>query len=510
MLSKIFASLTRKHCDLTPAIKSFAPIVAILLLFVIVPPSSAKISLENGTYIISEVSGSAQIINNNRKAARNDARQAAYLDAIEKFLSEFMQGINDSENYSTLRDKLLAKSSSLVKNFKSTSEIINDGILTLTGNCRINERTIDDLIGPDLIKILGNPRIMILIDELVGGKPPFISTVESELLQIFEKAGYLIVDRDQARALLNLSPSSAYDDPSKLMEAARTLRADIIILGRASAGAFSKLKHLGQTLYGVSGTVQLKAILTNTAYQISSKTISRSTGRQPVGSVGKGADRVLRSATVEASGQILYKIAYSMASAGTSIRGITVNIKISDADFNDVENIEGRLKEFAGSKGELFERSYRDNILEVDVVSDQTARNIASFLSRNGVNVSALTNQTIDAKIIKRDTVQNNTQVGIVINVQINEVPSFKEAGEIEDLIRKFLETSGVEVVTKYQDKILELAIHFSGNNENSPDARKIASFLENNNIEIKSVMASLVNGTVKHDSSKYGGLLRW
>ena len=118
---------------------------------------------------------------------------------------------------------------------------------------------------------------MILIDELVGDKAPFISSVEAEVMRIFEKAGYLIVDPGQAKALIKLGAGQAFNDPALLTEAARTLRADIIIVGRAIAGAYAKQKLHDVNLYGVTGSVQLKAVLTQTAYQIASKTISYST-----------------------------------------------------------------------------------------------------------------------------------------------------------------------------------------------------------------------------------------
>ena len=190
----------------------------------------------------------------------------AYRDALEKALGACVAGITEMENFAVTRDKVFSKSKGIVKDFKVTEEFVDkDGVLNLKGVCKVGEKALDGTLGPDVIAMLGNPRIMFLVDERVGGSRPFISTTETELMRIFEKAGYLIVDPDQAKVLLHLDPSQAFEDPVKLSEAARTLRADIIIVGRAIAGAFAKQKVYGVQLYGVSGTVQLKAVLTQTA-----------------------------------------------------------------------------------------------------------------------------------------------------------------------------------------------------------------------------------------------------
>ena len=484
-------------------------IISVIFVFFFLTTSSlANIRLEKGMYVVDDAVGSAKTENVKKSIAREEARRSAQFDALEKVLLHCVPALAKKENFPDLKNKVFAKSSSLIKSFKISKEHNQDGILRVSGICKISEQAFDELIGPDVIKILGNPRIMILIDERVGGKSPLISTAETETLRIFEKAGYLIVDPDQARVLLNLNSASATDDMEKLSEAARTLRADIIILGKANAGAFAKQKIHGVTLYGVSGTVQLKAILTQTAYQISSKTVSGATGRNPVGSVGKGAGRIFNSAAAQAAQEILYKIAYSMASAGTALGGITVNIKITDASFNDVENIEKNLKEFAGKDGEIFERSYVNNILEIDLVSDKTARDTASFLAAHGVNVKSLTNQNIVAMIAKQETQQEFVRQDQIITVHVLDISSFKEAGTIEDTMKNFLSDSDAQISAKYQDNTVELAIRFPDGSK-SKSTRDIASFLLGKGFRIDSVLPAIVNATMpKPEKEKQRGLI--
>ena len=238
--------------------------------------------------------------------------------------------------------------------------------------------------------------------------------------------------------------------------------------------------------------MQLKAVLTQTAYQVSSKTVSASTGKKPAQTVEGGAERCFKQAASIAAEQIVYKIAYNMASAGSSLGGITVNIKIADASFKDVENIEEKLRELAGKSGEVFERSYNDNLLEIDLVSQNTARKTASFLSDIGVEIESLTQQTINGRVKKSlelpGSAKPEPEVGEkFITIEIIDVPSFSDAAKIEDSLRDL-----GEIETGYKSKVLTMTLKIQGK---STTAREIAGRLSEINIEIEGLSTDSIQG---------------
>lgn len=469
--------------------------VSACILFLCTLPSYAKVRTEKNNYVIEDAEGYAVIKDGKKAAAREEAKRMAYRDAVDKALGACVSGISKSEKYGTIQNKIFSKSSGLVKNFKITDETVSGDVLVIRGSCTVSEKSFDGILGPEIISMLGNPRVMICVDERVGKDAPFISTVETELLRIFEKAGYLIVDPDQAKMLLTLDPQKAFNDPSTLAGAARTLRADIIILARALAGSFANQKIHGINLYGVSGTVQLKAVLPNTAYQISSKTISGSTGKTPAQSVSGGAGRIFRSAVAQAAEEIIYKIAYGMASAG-SLGGITVNVKIAGASFKDVENITEVLRQMAGDSGGVFERSYQNGLLEIDVVSPKTARNVASFLS-DYTEVDGLTAQTVSAHMMKKQVAAAPQEVkaeDITININIENVKAMRDATDIEDGLRKFIGANG-QVSSNYNDAVLNLTVTSAADNSEAKDVQAIAKFLEGMSIRIDSSSKDSIKG---------------
>lgn len=165
------------------------------------PSFSARVRADNSTYFIEDAEGFAVIVDGKKQQAREQAKRVAYRDAIEKAM-EMFSGNPDAE----MRNKVFAKSQSMVRNFKITSETISGDTLFITGSCSVGERAFDGVLGPEVISMLGNPRIMVIVDE-EGDKNA--SLVEEELLSIFEKAGYLIVDREQAQTLLALDPKKS-------------------------------------------------------------------------------------------------------------------------------------------------------------------------------------------------------------------------------------------------------------------------------------------------------------
>ena len=455
----------------------------------------AGVSYENGLYIVNDAKGQAKIADGKKAAAREKAKQEALRDALEKAMNTCVPGIEKNQEYSALREKVFSKTSSLVKNFKITGENTDGDTLTLNGICQIHERKLDDVLGPQIISMLGNPRVMIIVDEKVGKEAPFISTVEGELLRIFERAGYLIVDPDQAKTLLNLDPQKAFNDPSLISGAARTLRADIIILARAVAGAFANQKIHGINLYGVSGTVQLKAVLTQTAYQISSKTISGGTGKKPAQSVSGGAERIFKSSVAQAAEEIIYKIAYSMASAGSALGGTTINVKIADADFKQSEAIKKNLREFLGDGGELFTRSFKNGLLEVDLVSSKSAEEIASFLS-DFAKIESFTPQNLSARIASKEQVKTVVadKPSLVINIRIENVRWKNDAMDIENGIKNFIGPSG-EVKSVFDSPAVNLSVTYEGEIPEGKDAAAIKEYLERISIRIDNTTENSLQG---------------
>jgi hypothetical protein len=363
------------------------------------PAPAAQSNAAQAALITVEVEGVAPVRDNNKNAAREEARLDAYRNALEQAMGARVEGITEMENYAIVKDKVFSQTKGIVKKFDILSEKIDsDGLLVITAKCGVAETALDGVLGPAVLNAIGNPRILFIIDEMVRDAKPHISATESEALRVFEKAGYLIVDSDQARALINVDPAEAFNDPSKIMDVARTTRADVVVLGKAYADSFYNDKKLGIQRFSVETTVQLKAVLTKTAYQITSQTVEAKTQNEATmaRSIGEGAAKFFAQAANAAANQIVHKIAYALVSGQEGgVTGAVVNIKISNISFQQAQAIQEALDELAGKSGSVFERGYKNKVLEIDVNSEKTARDIAAFLAGQGVEIEGYDSQTI-------------------------------------------------------------------------------------------------------------------
>jgi hypothetical protein len=365
--------------------------------------AATQASAPQPALITVEVEAAAPVKDNNKNAAREEAKLDAYRNALEQAMGARVEGITEMENYAIVKDKVFSQTKGVVKKFDILSEKLDaDGMLVITARCGVAETALDGVLGPAVLNAIGNPRILFIIDEIVKDAKPHISATESEALRVFEKAGYLIIDPDQARALITVDPAAAFNDPSKVMDAARTTRADVVVLGKAYADSFYNDKKLGVPRFSVETTVQLKAVLTKTAYQITSQTVEAKTKNEATmaRSIGEGAAKFFAQATNAAANQIVHKIAYALVSGQEGgVSGAAVNIRISNISFQQAQAIQEALNGLAGKSGSVFERGYKDKVLEIDVNSEKTAKDIASFLAGQGVEIEGYDSQTVSGSM---------------------------------------------------------------------------------------------------------------
>ena len=240
-------------------------ISVLLLLMLSLSSAQGAVKLDNDTYIIDDVVGIAEL-NKSKKEARENAKHFAYQNALKIFINEF-------PIFKSLENKIISNAAKLVKNFSIINETLDqDGKLHISGTCKIDEKTLEKLIFTDIIKI-NNPKVMLIFNEKIGGKLQTSSIAQKETKKLLEKAGYSIVIPEQAKPIISIDVSKVYNDPKMLYDVARTLRADAVIIGNANASAFATKKYLGATFYGVSGSVQLKVIITQNSQEIPSKTV---------------------------------------------------------------------------------------------------------------------------------------------------------------------------------------------------------------------------------------------
>ena len=351
-----------------------------------------------GKLITVEVEGYAPIVDGAKNKAREDAKRSVMREALEKALGAYVTGITEMKDFEVVKDKVFSQSQGIVKRMDILREWEDsDGVLHLSAVCDVAEAALDGVLGPAVIDALGNPRIMVLLDERIGDKPSFLSTAESEVLRVFEKAGYLLVDPTQAGTLkdIDLAAARSANDPEKLREIARDFQADVLIYGKAYASAYADQKISGVRIYGVRSTVQLKAVLSASAYQLGSDTYEE---KQKGTSLEDGAVKGLKPGASRAGKSLVNKIAHALISGSAGgIPGRTVKIKLIGVAFKEAKALKEELSGIEGVTG-VYQRQFRKGELELDVVSDKTAEDLASILSDRGCEIDGVSGSLVEGR----------------------------------------------------------------------------------------------------------------
>ena len=250
-------------------------------------------------------------------------------------------------------------------------------------------------------------------------------------------------------------------------------------MAHAASGA-AHAQRFGINMYKPSASVNVKAVLTKTAYQISSTTISR--GSKNWGGSSSAAG-MIRSALRQAAEEIIYKIAYKMTSPTS-----TVSIQLANASFGDIEEFTAFLKK----SGQVFERSYSKQLAELDLVSPKSARNVASLISDyelpsgRKIEVNGLTAQTVSAKV--------SGNPGTEIDVYVDNVMNEENANELERLAVMVAGRAG-KVEKSYAANLLRLTITYSSNPDDNNGIPALERSLRNNRVRINEVTQNSIRG---------------
>ncbi|MBQ6111056.1 MAG: hypothetical protein IJL01_01535 [Synergistaceae bacterium] len=340
--------------------------------------------------------GAAVIIEGRKNGARESARREMIRNAIDNAVGTYVNSVTQIENYQVVSDKLFTQSQGLVKAMDVQREWTDENSMYhIEAYCSVVEVILDERLGPAVIDALGNPRILILIDN---------PTVRNEVQKVFTDSGFMIINPEHAARLQNIDEEFArgINDPVKLRDAARNFRADVIITGESNSSTVMKQKVWGYTLYKVSSNVRLEAFLADTAQTIGSENFSWAPAKQKDGSLsyGEGAARGLTYCAKKAANSIVNKVAYGLTAGREGSRtGHVVKVIITDIDFGTARNLQDRLGSVP-TVSSVNRRSYRNGSeLELDVTLKGSADDLANAIFDMGIDITGTSAAQIEGRM---------------------------------------------------------------------------------------------------------------
>lgn len=356
--------------------------------------SKSSVQTQSVKLITVQAEGTAPVIDGRRGEAKQAAMHELRRDALDKAIGSYVASVTKIENYQVVSDKVFSQVNGLVKKIQAVHEWVDENeMLHVTAECGVAEKALDGVLGPAVIDALGNPRILIMIDN---------PTVQSVVRQVFEKAGYMIINRERAEKLQEIDAdyARAMNDPAKLREVAKDAHAEVLVMGSGSARQLMVQSIYGQKIYKVASSVRLEAVLADTSESIGFFDASwqPSSYKQASFSYSEGAGRGLNYCANKVANEMVNKIAYALTSGKAgSIPGRTVNVLFTNMDFGAFRTTKDKLLSTSGINS-VEQRKFANGELQADIVLDKTTEDLAGILFDMGYEITGMSGSFIEAR----------------------------------------------------------------------------------------------------------------
>lgn len=224
-----------------------------------------------------------------------DALRDAKRKAVERGAGTLISSHSEAKDFTLVRDTVLARAAGFIQSIEVVSkETMPDGTCEVKVVAVVSVQGIEDTWGAVkvLLKQVGRPKIMVFIRERIEGKAQDDSTVQTRIENILLKSGFLLVDKNQLKAIdrRDLESAVAEDNTAKVQAIAKRFGAQIFVTGIANCTADARKSIRGVVLYPYQAESNIRTFRSDSAQMLSSIP----------GASTRGVDRVWRSAAKRA------------------------------------------------------------------------------------------------------------------------------------------------------------------------------------------------------------------
>jgi|GEM_PF-5568278 len=346
-------------------------------------------------------SGLGVIYDGDVAKARDDAIKDAIRQAVEQQTGMFIDSMTMIEMFETIEDSIYARATAYVTDYRVVSEGYGsfENSYEVTVECTIARGLLQDKIAelnPDaLMPLVGNPRIMIIVEEenLVTGFHYYwwdttvsidMSTTEMTLQEIFLDEGFKLVDADQARRNIerDMVQAALTGDPMAAAEIGLQYGAEYVVTGSAVVKGTDIVAYgvsAGSGMRSYQATVNIKAYETDTASLVAST--SKSASHAHIDDL-TGGNEALRKASDAAADKIMTQILKDWAKRAAI--GSSVQMTVYNCDGATLTRLQSWLRDHVRGVEGIEVRSHFGLTAKLEIASDYDASQIAKEISYKG------------------------------------------------------------------------------------------------------------------------------
>ena len=328
--------------------------------------------------------------------SEDEALHDAKRKAVEQGAGTYLHSQSKTRDFELVKDTILTRSTGFIQEYETVAKKeMEDGSWEVKIIAVVSIQGIQDVWGAvkALLEVLGRPKIMVHVQEKIDNETVDVSTVQTRIENLLLKNGFLLVNREQLKAidLKDLDAAVAENDPSRVQAIAKRFGAQLFLTGTATATRGEVKRVSGMTLYPYQTNANIKCYRSDTAQLLSSIP----------GPATRGVDRVWRSAANKSLDAQAQQIA--PASRNDILRFWQdvlegrgeVQLKVSQVTFKQYMAIKKALKGIEGVKSVNAKYSNKnvDCSIECEFTAEMLAEKIAESIEN--LEITDLTQNVI-------------------------------------------------------------------------------------------------------------------
>ena len=388
-------------------------IIITLFIVVFIAFSSAVQSQQSTQVVISK--GVATVFGEDKGLARDQAVDDALRKAVEQALGTFIQASTLVENSMVVEDNILSWSNGYVRSYRIMQEGSPD-----MANYEVTIEAVVELANlkndwesvQNLIRRMGNPRIMFMIEEQNIGQSTnrfdYLSVdmniTETTLLDKFIGNGFECVDPTTVRQNIEQDQAMAVLQGNTQMASAlaKKLGAEVVITGKAVAKVATGINLGG--MKSCQANVTARVIKADVATIIA--TSSQHAAYPHIDEVTGGTEAIKR-ATNKMADELVDKITKKWKDEfyqATTVKMVVYGFK----SFDQLNNFKNTVKFLVRGVKDIYSREVKGDMAEMDVKITGNANQLARELEKKDldrfqVKVTGLTMNKITLQIVEKN-----------------------------------------------------------------------------------------------------------
>jgi hypothetical protein len=387
-------------------------------LFAAAPAASAPAAGAPSAVQTVEAQGEAAIVNGDRGAAIEQAREAALREAVTQVAGTLVSGTTLTEGNILVSDRILSHTQGYVKHWAYVGEpVVEGGSVTVKVRCEVGTAELDkDLAAVQaILGRKGKPRVVMLVAEQnVGMTEPFawwnkgqkeakgemvavdLGSFENSFIETLQHNGWVFVDHGVISGKISTQHGFTTDlSVGGARELAKLGDAEVAIVGRVVAQSPGQ-SDLAPGMFAASANVSLRAINCDNGEIIDTISTTVSDITTLDASAQNAGEKALRLAAAQTARRLQQKILERwQGELGGSAR---VTMKVSGIkDYRSLQDFEGMLGSSVRGVRSVEERSADGSEAQLDLDVTGSSKMLAKQLSGKTVKGQSINVKHVSA-----------------------------------------------------------------------------------------------------------------